>query len=272
MSKMPKMNLWIDAFNSDTTFLTDEELGIYFRLIFFAWSREAYLPNDKELIYSLSKTGNAEKIEKILKLFWIYEGSSYEKGFYQKRLREEYERAVQMTQNAKKSAQLRWGVVKESDSPPNVLKLEHPNATAMRSHSERNASISKSISISKYNINTHFDIFWEKICYKVNKGQARRNYTKLHKDWLEEPEMLAKKYNQYYDLLKDKQYAQHPSTWLNAEGFLNEGITIDEKSDEEMQDWKFKGDVEMRKKGIKPLSWSVGYIRELDEAIAKGDS
>jgi uncharacterized protein YdaU (DUF1376 family) len=169
MSKMPKMNLWIDAFNSDTTFLTDEELGIYFRLIFFAWSREAYLPNDKELIYSLSKTGNSEKIEKILKLFWTYEGRSYEKGFYQKRLREEYERAVQMTENAKKSAQTRWGVVKEPDSPPNVLKLEHPNANAMRSHSERNASISKSISISKYNINTYFDIFGKRFVIKSVK-------------------------------------------------------------------------------------------------------
>jgi uncharacterized protein YdaU (DUF1376 family) len=268
MSKMPKMNLWIDAFNSDTSFLTDEELGIYFRLIFFAWGREGYLPKDLEFIVNLTRNKNSNAINKIIKLYWIED----DKGYYQKRLKEEYERAVQMTENAKKSAQSRWGVVKESDSPPNVLKLEHPNATAMRSHSERNASISKSISISKYNINNHFDIFWEKICYKVNKGQARRNYSKLHKDWLEEPEMLAKKYNQYYDLLKDKQYAQHPSTWLNAEGFLNEGITIDEKSDEEMQDWKFKGDVEMRKKGIKPLSWSVGYIRELDEAIAKGDS
>ena len=37
-----------------------------------------------------------------------------------------------------------------------------------------------------------------------------------------------------------------------------------------MKEWKFKGDVEMRKKGIKPLSWSVTYIQELDKAIADG--
>jgi uncharacterized protein YdaU (DUF1376 family) len=29
MTTMPKMNLWIDAFNSDTCFLTNDELGIY---------------------------------------------------------------------------------------------------------------------------------------------------------------------------------------------------------------------------------------------------
>jgi hypothetical protein len=76
-------------------------------------------------------------------------------------------------------------------------------------------------------------------------------------------------YNKYYNALKDKQYAQHPSTWLNAEGFLNQGISVKEKSEKEMKEWKFKSDIEMRKKGIKPLSWSVGYIRELDEFIAK---
>jgi hypothetical protein len=43
-------------------------------------------------------------------------------------------------------------------------------------------------------------------------------------------------------------------------------------TDQQMKDWKLKGDVEMRKKGIKPLSWSVNYIRELDEFIEKNDS
>jgi hypothetical protein len=30
---------------------------------------------------------------------------------------------------------------------------------------------------------------------------------------------------EYYSNLKDRQFAQHPSTWLNAEGFLNEGVS-----------------------------------------------
>jgi hypothetical protein len=39
-------------------------------------------------------------------------------------------------------------------------------------------------------------------------------------------------------------------------------------SEKEFADWKFNSDVDMRRKGMKPLSWSVGYIRELDEYIA----
>jgi len=248
---MPKMNLWIDAFNSDTSFLSDEELGIYFRLIFFAWGREGYLPDDIDFIASLTRNSNKEAIQKILKLYWTKDGDKY----YQKRLREEYQRAVEVTEKAKKSAELRWD-----------------NANAMRTHSEGNASISisKSISISNTNIVNHFESFWNDICYKISKGQAKKNYAKLPKEWIEKPKELCDLYNKYYSSLKDKQYAQHPSTWLNAEGFLNQNAEIKERmSDQELKDWKFKGDVEMRKKGIKPLSWSVGYIRQLDEFIEK---
>lgn len=255
MSKMPKMNLWIDAFNSDTCYLSNEELGIYFRLIFFAWSRGGYLCDDIEFIYCLAPNAEEKTIDKILKLYWTRDGSCYEKGWYQKRLKEEYDRAVAITEKNRESALSRY-------------------ANAEPTQSERTASISTSKSISKSNkdiIERHFDKFWEDVCYKISKGQARRNFRKLHQDWWEEPKMLAEKYNSYYNNLADKKFAQYPSTWLNAEGFLNEGTEIKDKlTDEELKDWKFKGDVAMRKKGIKPLSWSVTYVKELDEAIANG--
>ena len=122
---------------------------------------------------------------------------------------------------------------------------------------------------SNNNIYTHFEKFWDNVCYKVSKGQAKKNYVKLPKDWLDKPEKLSDLYNQYYNNLKDKQYAQHPSTWLNAEGFYNQVAVINEKSDEEMKQWKFNSDVDMRRKGMKPMSWSVSYIRELDDYISR---
>src|SRR6056300_463163 len=139
MSKMPKMNLWIDAFNSDTSFLSDEELGIYFRLIFFAWSREGYIPDDIDFIVSLTRNGNKEAIEKIIKLYWTKEGDEY----YQKRLREEYIRAVETTEINKL----------------NGKKGGEANAKRIRSErlseSEASISISKSISKSIYNNNIY---------------------------------------------------------------------------------------------------------------------
>lgn len=209
MTTMPKMNLWIDAFNSDTCFLSDEELGIYFRLIFFAWSRGGYLPDDMEFIYCLSRSGNEQKIDKIIKLFWTKD----EQGYYQKRLREEYQRAVAVTERNRANGKLNLGMPNES---------------------QNQASISKSISISKskkININNPaFEKFWDNVCYKIAKGQARINFNRLDETLQEKGEWLAELYNKYYMNLADKKFAQHPSTWLSAERFLD---TTDKKIEQE---------------------------------------
>ena len=155
MSKMPKMNLWIDAFNSDTSFLSDEELGIYFRLIFFAWSREGYIPDDIDFIASLTRNGNKEAIEKIIKLYWTKENDQY----YQKRLREEYIRAVETTEINKL----------------NGKKGGEANAKRIRSErlseSEASISISKSISKSIYN-NNIYPLSEDEKDNNINKGNG----------------------------------------------------------------------------------------------------
>jgi len=247
MSKMPKMNLWIDAFNSDTSFLTDEELGIYFRLIFFAWGRESYLPKDQEFIVNLTRNKNSEAINKILKLYWVEDDI----GYYQKRLKEEYERAVRVTESAKKSAEFRW------------------DKNVDQSHSERNASISKSISISKKNINTNFQKFWDLVCYKISKGQARRNFEKLNKEWQEKAGELAGIYNKYYNNLADKKFAKHPSTWLSAEGWEDETPTENGFDKEEHEKYRFKQNCEMYKKGIRLQTWSRQDIEKFEHELAK---
>lgn len=152
---MPKMNLWIDAFNSDTSFLSDEELGIYFRLIFFAWSREGYIPDDIDFIASLTRNGNKEAIEKIIKLYWTKENDQY----YQKRLREEYIRAVETTEINKL----------------NGKKGGEANAKRIRSErlseSEASISISKSISKSIYN-NNIYPLTEDDKDNNINKGNG----------------------------------------------------------------------------------------------------
>ena len=152
---MPKMNLWIDAFNSDTSFLSDEELGIYFRLIFFAWSREGYIPDDIDFIVSLTRNGNKEAIEKIIKLYWTKENDQY----YQKRLREEYIRAVETTEINKL----------------NGKKGGEANAKRIRSErlseSEASISISKSISKSIYN-NNIYPLKEDEKDNNINKGNG----------------------------------------------------------------------------------------------------
>jgi len=251
MSRMPKMNLWIDAFNSDTSFLTNEELGIYFRLIFFAWSRGGWLCDDLDFIYTLTSNADEKKVDKILKLYWTKDGSCYEKGWYQKRLKEEYERAVAITEKNRENANSRY-------------------ANALPPHNERIASISKSTStsISKKSINTYFQIFWDMICYKISKGQARRNFEKLSKEWQEKADELARMYNKYYFNLGDKKFAKHPSTWLSSEGWEDEIPKESGFDKEEHEKYRFKQNCEMYKKGIRLQTWSRQDMEKFEQELA----
>ena len=262
MTTMPKMNLWIDAFNSDTCFLTNDELGIYFRLIFYAWSKEGYLPNDKEFIQCLCPNPNNinnAKIDKILKLYWTYDGSDWDKGWYQKRLREEYIRAVNTT-NQNKLNGSRGG-----------------QATAKRSITERytesvpSISKSKSISNNKYKdeviIFNYFNEFWELVTNKVSKGQALKNYKKVDKDWLQKPKELAEMYNEHYNSITDKTFAKQPAFWLSAEKYLDERPkeeTIKDQETIKLESWvdAFKNPTNFSKEYAKK---NKGFVQKMLE-------
>ena len=112
MAKLPKMNLFVDAFNSDTVYLTEEELGLYMRMIFYAWTHDAYLPKDKEIIYCLPKKPNDALVDKILKLFWTED----DKGFYQKRMLKEYQYAMEVSFKASESAKKRYANAEPTQS------------------------------------------------------------------------------------------------------------------------------------------------------------
>ena len=116
MAKLPKMNLFVDAFNSDTVYLTEEELGLYMRMIFYAWTHDAYLPKDKEIIYCLPKKPNDALVDKILKLFWTED----DKGFYQKRMLKEYQYAMEVSFKASESAKKRYANAEQTHSDPSA--------------------------------------------------------------------------------------------------------------------------------------------------------
>jgi len=244
-----------DMLNGCMTLSANAELA-FRRIVDLIYTNDDKLFDDA-VIWELITRGFNQDIDRV-KSELIKKGKIYieNEQIKNKRCSKEIIASKERHEKAKKGAEARWG-------KPSIC-----DADAM--HMPSNTQYLKP-NTYKNNIYIHFDKFWEAICYKVSKGQARKNYLKISKDWIEKPEELSKLYNQYYNALKDKEFAQHPSTWLNAEGFLNEGSTIKEKTDEEMREWKFKSDLDMRKKGMKPLSWSVGYIRELDEAIANGD-
>ena len=246
MAKLPKMNLFVDAFNSDTVYLTEEELGLYMRMIFYAWTHDAYLPKDKEIIYCLPKKPNDALVDKILKLFWTED----DKGFYQKRMLKEYQYAMEVSFKASESAKKRY-------------------ANAEPTHSETSATITKTRTNTITNKNIYidqFNKFWELVNNKVSKGQASKNYQKLDKEWALQPKELAEAYNDYYNSIPEKKYAKQPAFWLSAEKYLDEKPK--EYSKKEEDNYKLQSYVDMYRKGIRLPIWSKQDLDKL-EALAK---
>ena len=244
MAKLPKMNLFVDAFNSDTVYLTEEELGLYMRMIFYAWTHDAYLPKDKEIIYCLPKKPNDALVDKILKLFWTED----DKGFYQKRMLKEYQYAMEVSFKASESAKKRYA-----------------NAEPTQSKSIN----TKTMTITKTNKDIYidqFNEFWELVNNKVSKGQASKNYQKLDKEWALQPKELAEAYNDYYNSIAEKKYAKQPAFWLSAEKYLDEKPK--EYSKKEEDNYKLQSYVDMYRKGIRLPIWSKQDLEKL-EALAK---
>lgn len=251
-----------DMLNGCMTLSSNAELA-FRRIVDLIYTNDDKLYDDA-VIWELITRGFNQEIDKV-KSELIKKGKIYieDELIKNKRCSKEILISKDRHEKARKAAEIRWGV--KSDPMPDA----NAYANAYASHMPSNTQYLVPNTHIKNNIYILFDQFWDDVCYKVSKGQARKNFVKVCKEWQEKPLELSKLYNNYYNSLKDKAFAQHPSTWLSAEGFLNEGATIKEKSEEEMRQWKFNSDVDMRRKGMKPMSWSVTYIAELDDYISK---
>ena len=233
---MPKMNLWIDAFNSDTSFLSDEELGIYFRLIFFAWSREGYMPDDIDFIVSLTRNGNKEAIEKIIKLYWTKENDQY----YQKRLREEYIRAVETTEinklNGKKGGEanakrIRSERLSESEASisisKSISKSIYNNNIYPLSEDEKDNNINKGNGVIKKqrtitNYSDDFEDLWKSLSIENRTRSNKPSSFKLYKSLCKEDQELVRKNWKGYQIEQAKEngnFAKALERYIRAETF-----------------------------------------------------
>lgn len=233
---MPKMNLWIDAFNSDTSFLSDEELGIYFRLIFFAWSREGYIPDDIDFIVSLTRNGNKKAIEKIIKLYWTKEDDKY----YQKRLREEYIRAVETTEinklNGKKGGEanakrIRSERLSESEASisisKSISKSIYNNNIYPLSEDEKDNNINKGNGVIKKqrtitNYSDDFEDLWKSLSIENRTRSNKPSSFKLYKTLCKEDQELVRKNWKGYQIEQAKEngnFAKALERYIRAETF-----------------------------------------------------
>lgn len=225
------MGISPDNFISDTQDLTNEELGVYFRLLCYAWKKEAYLPKDLERLQRIGQNCHPKIIQYLLENFFIED----DQGFYCKAQKEEFDWVVEKSEKAKESAERRWNKQSERIS-------------------ERNANYSHSYNKNKY-IDELFESIWQSIKVKRGtKANALKAFIRIFKNKeVPEKDFIIKQFNIKCDTVSDKQYIPHFSTWLNSEGWTEELVS------EEKQEFKIDNrnpfkNLPLWKKGIKTLN------------------
>lgn len=234
---------------------------------------------DDPIIWELATRGFCEDLSEV-KSELIKKGKiRIEDGkIRNKRCSEEIQAAKERHDKSKKAATARWGVPNKSFGTPNRDENTTPNANASSKHMlEHDPSICQPLTTNykplttnnKLNIYTQeFDIFWRK--YVLDENDRRSTKYDSYQQWKklkdEDKKSLGEKFLTYRN--QKGEYYKALERFISKKIFM-EIVPEKQLSDQEMKDWKFNSDVDMRRKGMKPLSWSVSYIRELDEYIEK---
>ena len=109
------------------------------------------------------------------------------------------------------------------------------------------------------NILSNFNLFWSKVNRKISKGQSEKAYTKLAEEWKSKPEILAELYNKHCSNASELQFSKHPSTWLNAQGYLDQEFTPKPTTTER----NYKDYVFMVKKGMRSTRISDDMVLKM---------
>ena len=128
-SKLPSLPLFTDTFVSDTVHLTNESIGMYIRLLCFAWTK-ANKPFTREQAYTICQCRIDECrdiVDLVLNEFFIEK----ENKFTHKRLVEEHEYLTRYYQKksdaGKKGMEIRYNSVTNKTVTPNPNPKPIPN-------------------------------------------------------------------------------------------------------------------------------------------------
>tara|TARA_R110002110_G_scaffold205627_2_gene417850 strand:+ start:194 stop:1081 length:888 start_codon:yes stop_codon:yes gene_type:complete len=267
MTKIFSKPVRVNDFIANTVNLSNENIGIYVRLLFYAWENKAMLCNIEEDIFEITKAYNETTQEKVYKILHRYFTSYVNfKPFINEVLNDKKNYSIN-TRNYieknylnlegncyfQKSQWLEWVRV-------NGNFISQSNAGKIGGQSKHNQNLNESERpipipipkpIKKNIYIEEFNTFWGECVYKVSKGQAEKNWLKLPEEIKKKPNELVKKYNSYVSDCKIKgSFIKHPSTWLSAESYLDEGLQENIVFNNEPNENLIKSKVGMWKKGM----------------------
>ena len=215
--KLKAWYLFTEDFIAGTQALTNEEIGIYIRLLCYNWNKRCSgIPCDNTKYYRIASCfteSEKESCHKILEQFFIQVGEH----FQNERQLQEYLFITRRMEASKENGKL-GGRPKKPSIEPRPEPRVKPKANLDETPPTPTTTPTNT-KTTKISYNPFFHKFWNKVSNKVSKGIAEKNFIKLEPEWIEKAEELADMYNKYYNSVEDKQFAKQPAFWLSAKKY-----------------------------------------------------
>ena len=248
--KIFSMPVRVNDFMASTVNLSNEKLGMYFRLICFAWEDKAQLTQNLDEIYEICKAQDRETQRKVDSLIIKYfEFNEISKCFEQNGQKKEWHRV----------------------NKNHVVKYENgklggrPKANGKLNETESKALILKPIPIIKPIINKNkyteeFEKVWKDLT--VRPGSKSKAFTAFNKLSEEDKTKVVENYNFFITTVNDPKFYPHVSSWLNGDR-IDEDIQLGEQQIRSLndlgKDHKYNGFID----GKHHFVYDMGFAKDL---------
>ena len=200
-NKFHALQLFTDTFTAETVHLSNQAIGIYIRLLSFAWTKNAK-PFTTESAYRICQCtdGNCHTdVDDVLKEFFIlnFNEATNEESWTHKRLIHEHayltDKYQRKSEAGKKGAEARYSANGNIIAP---IPIPKP--------------------IPTYKIyDQSFEILWKEL--KIKRGSKFKAYKEFNKINIQEitNEQIVRIYNNQIKGIEEKKYIPHFATWLS---------------------------------------------------------
>ena len=220
--KLKAWYLFTEDFIAGTQALSNEEIGIYIRLLCWNWNKRCSgIPNESlkyQRIANCISESEKESCETVIKEFFILVNNH----FQNERQLQEYLYITRRIEASKENGRLGGRRKKPSVEPRPEPRVEPKSNLDKTPPTPTTTPTTYPTKTSKISYNPFFHKFWNKVSNKVSKGIAEKNFVNIEPEWIEKAEELAEMYNKYYSSVEDKQFAKQPAFWLSAKKYLDE--------------------------------------------------
>jgi uncharacterized protein YdaU (DUF1376 family) len=213
----------IGDFIKDTHYLTNEEVGIYMKLIWLYYDTEKPLSDNlNTLMIKVGCRNNKDSLLTILHTFFIFneKHSTWHHTRCDKEIAEYAEFCAKQKANGLKGGRPRATQEKPNDNPMGYQ--AKPKKTLTTNH--------KPLTTNHINITPNgFDLFWDAYGKKKGKPNALKEWVKLNLE-NDQPtiDYLIKKAKQQAIAIPDPKFRKDPERWLKGHHWEDEFLPVEQ--------------------------------------------